>query len=226
MRIAMANPMDRRSSFRLLVTLALALGFFVFVGLPANALGNFYAHLDSVNESIRSGDVEVAKTELTEVTGFYDASRAWGLQWFADAYLFRDAFLQRAAYVYLAGDYQTVVDDLKDKIDDPRAAHLIGCAKFRIAQRRYRAIAGRDSQALAQRAAIIQEVKETVNPDFERALRADASGRFSYKWNYDLTSDVDAIRRALAEPRNAEPRDIEKKKAGEVEVEPYRPRRG
>ena len=80
-----------------------------------------------------------ADTELTEVTGFYERSRGYGLGWFADAYLFSDAFLQQASYNYLTGDFEAVVRDLADEVDDPRASHLLASAKFQMARQRYRA---------------------------------------------------------------------------------------
>ncbi len=219
----LANLFDRQNSVRLLVTLVLALVFLVVLGAPASTLGNFYAHLDALTENVRSNDFEAAKIELDQVTGYYAASRAWGLEGLADTYLFQDSFLQRAAYSYLTGDYATVVSDLEGKIDDPRAAYLLGCAKFRIAQRRYREIKGGDRKSEAQKGAIIQEVMELINPDFERAIRGDGADRFAYKWNYDLTSDADAVRRALELPKAAEPPELEQMKG---EGTPIRRRRG
>lgn len=219
----LANLFDPKNSVRLLVTLVLALLFFVVVGAPASTLGNFYTHLDALTDDVRRADFEAAKTELDQVTGYYEASRAWGLQWFADDYLFKDAFLQRAAHGYLTGAYETVVSDLEGKIDDPRAAYLLGCAKFRVVQRRYREITGADRKSEAQKNAIIQEVLEVINPDFERAIRGDRSDMFAYKWNYDLTSDADAVRRALELPKAAEPPELEQMKG---EGTPVRRRRG
>jgi hypothetical protein len=146
------------------------------------------------------------------VNSFYERIRSAGLQWAADSYLFKDAFLHRAAYTYLTGEYDAVVRDLSDRIDDPRASLLLANAKFRLAQKRYRAIQGADAADVAARAALVKEVLDSINPDYERALRADLSGRFDFKWNYDLTSDADAIRRALQIPPSAEAPDLEEMK--------------
>ena len=132
-------------------------------------------------------------------------------------------FLQRAAAAYLSGDYDRVVADLRERVDDPRAAHLLGCARFRLAQRRYRAIDPTDPQAAATKSAIVQEVLEQVNPDFEHAVRADRTHRFADKWNYDLTSNADAIRRALDLPAPAAPPEMERRRGSRS---PVRPRRG
>ena len=70
---------------------------------------------------------------------------------------------------------------------------------------------------------IIQEVLDQVNADFERALRSDTEDRFDYKWNYDLTSDPDATRRALEAPREVEPPELEQMRG---EGTPVRRRRG
>lgn len=195
---------EQRRPLRFVVTLLLALMFLVVVGVPATKVGNLYAHLDVLSASVRTGQFEAAGTELDHMTGFYESGRTWGFQWLAD-YLFKDAFLQRAAYAYLAKDYQAVVQDLQGRIDDPRAAFLLGCAKFRLAEHRYRAITGKDAAAAAAKKAIIQEIIEVTNPDFERAVRADANDTFAYKWNYDLTADADALKRALEAPAIAEP---------------------
>ena len=143
--------------------------------------------------------------------------------WFADAYLFTDAFLQQASYNYLTGNYDAVVRDLSDEIDDPRASHLLASAKFQLARQRYRLIADDDETGEAQKLAIIQEVLDDVNADYERALRSDTSDRFDYKWNYDLTSDADAVRRALEPLREAEPPQLEQMRG---EGTPVRRRRG
>jgi hypothetical protein len=213
---------DRRKSKYRLTTLALALMVLVVVGLPARAMARLYDHLDLLSAGIRGGHVRAAAPELEQITSFYSASRTWGLQWLAD-YLFADAFLQRAAVAYIAQDYPAVVKDLENRVDDPRAAYLLGCAKFRIAQRRYREIGGNDSASLARKKVIVQEVMETINPDFERAVRADPNDSFAYKWNYDLTSSADAIRRALEIPRVSKPPELEQRIGTES---PVRRRRG
>ena len=63
-----------------------------------------------------------------EVTSFYGTGRRWGGR--GCGYLFTDVFLQRAAAEYLAGNYQQVVMSLENRVDDPRALHLLGCASF------------------------------------------------------------------------------------------------
>jgi hypothetical protein len=206
--LGIRDDVDRRRPFRFVVTLLLALIFLVVVGVPARIVGNLYAHLDALSANVRSGQFEAAGAELDRVTAFYETGRTWGLQRLAD-YLFKDAFLQRAAYAYVAGDYQAVVQGLQKQADDPRAAFLLGCAKFRLAERRYREIGGKDTRAAAQKKAISQEVIEAINPDFERAVRADANNTFAYKWNYDLTSDADAIKRALDAPQVSPPPEPE-----------------
>ena len=116
-----------------------------------------------------------------------------------------------------------MVVDLRERVDDPRAAHLLGCARFRIAQRQYREIPSQDPKGAARRNAIIQEVIDQVNPDFEHAVRADRTNRFAYKWNYDLTSNADAIRRALDTPAAIAPPELERRLGHKS---PARTRRG
>ena len=141
----------------------------------------------------------------------------------ADAYLFRDAFLQQASYSYLTGDYETVVRDLADEVDDPRASYLLASAKFQVARQQYRTIADDDPDGETLKAVIIEQVLDDVNADYERALRSDETDEFDYKWNYDLTSDPDATRRALEPLRVAEPPEMEQMRG---EGTPSRRRRG
>ena len=116
-----------------------------------------------------------------------------------------------------------MVRDLANEIDDPRASHLLGSAKFQLARQRYRAIPDDSETGEAQKLAIIQEVLENINADYERALRSDVTGRFDYKWNYDLTSDPEAVRRALEPLREVEPPQLEQMRG---EGTPVRRRRG
>jgi hypothetical protein len=92
-----------------------------------------------------------------------------------------------------------------------------------LARQRYRAIDPDSADAQIQKETIILEVMETVNADYERALRGDLSDRFDYKWNYDLTSNPEAIRRALEEPREIDQPEQEQMKG---EGTPVRRRRG
>ena len=219
----LTDLLDKEHSFRYLVGFVLALLFFGGVWVPSRSLAAFFTNLDGLSESVRRSDFERAQEQLDEVTAFYEGSRVWGMQWFADSYLFQDTFLQQASYSYLTGDYETVVADLSDEIDDPRASHLLGCAKFMLARQRYRVIDGENANAQVEKEAIILEVMETVNADYERALRGDTDDRFEYKWNYDLTSNPEAIRRALEAPREIEPPELEQMKG---EGTPVRRRRG
>ena len=215
--------LDREHAFRYLLGFVLAAVFLVVVAGPSLSLAGFYERLDGLSDSVRRGNFEQAESELDQVTAFYEQSRAWGVQWLAEAYLFGDAFLQQAAYRYLRGEYETVVENLSDEVDDPRASYLLGSAKFQLARQRYRAISDDNPDGLAIKAAIIQEVLDDVNADFERALRSDGADRFEYKWNYDLTSNPDAVRLALEPLRELQAPELEQMKG---EGTPTRRRRG
>ena len=219
----LTDLLDKEHSFRYLIGLVLAVAFFVAVWVPSRSLAVFYDNLEGLSDSVQRADYETAEQQLAEVSAFYEGSRAWGVQQLVDSYLFQDAFLQQASYSYLTGDLQTVVDDLSDEVDDARASHLLANAKFMLARERYRAIDGEDPDAARLKEAIIVEVMETINPDYERALRCDLTDRFDYKWNYDLTSNPEAVRRALEAPREIEPPELEQMKG---EGTPVRRRRG
>ena len=219
----LTDLLDKEHAFRYLVGFVLALLFFLAVSVPSRGLAGFYTTLETLSDSVERGDFETAESRLDEVSAFYEGSRLWGMQWFADSYLFQDAFLQQASLAYLTGDYETVVEDLADDVDDPRASHLLASAKFMLARQRYQVIDGENPDAQRLKEAIILEVMEDINPDYERALRGDTTDRFDYKWNYDLTSNPEAIRRALEAPREIEPPELEQMKG---EGTPVRRRRG
>ena len=219
----LTDLLDREQVFRYLLGFVFAVIFLIIVALPARSLAGFYDHLDQLSDSVRRGDFGQAEAELEQVTSFYERSRSWGVQWVADAYLFREAFLQQASYSYLTGDYETVVRELADEVDDARASHLLAGAKFQLARRQYREIADDDPDGETMKAALIEHVLDDVNADYERALRSDETDEFDYKWNYDLTSDPDATRRALEPLRAVEPQEIEQMQG---EGTPSRRRRG
>ena len=215
--------LDREHAFKYMIGFILAIVFYFVVSGPAQSLAGFYDELDALSDSAQRGSTEQMGAGLERVTAFYQESRGWGLQWIAEAYLFRDAFLQQAAYRYLAGDYESVVRDLEDEVDDPRASYLLASAKFQLARQQYRAIPDDDPDGMAMKAAIIQDVLEDVNADYERALRSDETGNFEYKWNYDLTSNPDAVRLALEPLRQMQAPELEQMKG---EGTPTRRRRG
>jgi len=219
----LTDLVDRDHAFKYLIGFLLAVIFLIVVAVPARSLSGFYLTLDELSDSVRRNDFEQAEAKLSEATAFYESSRGWGLQALADSYLFREAFLQQASYSYLTGDYEAVVNDLADDVDDPRASYLLASAKFQLARIEYRSIPADDADAEARRQVIIQRVLDDVNADYERALRADADGPFEYKWNYDLTSDPVATRRALEAPQELEPPEMEQMKG---EGTPVRRRRG
>ena len=219
----LTDVLDKDNFFRYLLGFVFAVVFLIVVALPARTLGTFYGDLEELSESVDRKDFEQAQIALDEVTAFYERSRGWGLEWFADAYLFQDAFMQQAAYNYLTGNYEAVVRDLADEVDNSQASHVLASAKFQLARQRYRAIADDNPDGEALKRAIVQEVIKNVNVDYERALRSDETDRFDFKWNYDLTSDPEATRRALESLRKAEPPEMEQIKGAGT---PVRRRRG
>jgi hypothetical protein len=90
----LTDLLDKEHSFRYLIGLGLALIFFLAVWVPSRSLAAFYANLDGLSESVERSDFTGAEGQLAEVSAFYEGSRVWGMQWFADSYLFQDAFLQ------------------------------------------------------------------------------------------------------------------------------------
>ena len=220
----LTNLFDRDQAFKYVVTFVFAIFFLVVVSILSFNLAGFYDQLDSLSDSVRRGDFEGVELQLNEVSEFYQTSEGQGLQWLADTYLFKDSLIRQASYSYLTKDYETVVNELANEVDDFRTSFLLANAKFQLARQRYRAISSEDPEGDFLKESIIQEVLDDINPDYERALRSDNTDRFNYKWNYDLTSDVAAIRRALEMPSDDEPPpELERIKG---EATPTRRRRG
>ena len=219
----LTDLVDRDQAFKHTISFVLAVLFLVAVAVPSQSLSRFYLALDQLSDSVRRSDFDQAAIDISEITAFYESSRSWRLQSVADSYLFRDAFLQQASYSYLVGDYEAVMNDLEDRVDDPRASYLLANAKFQLARTRYRSIQADAPNAEAMQRAVIENVLDDINADYERALRGDVDDRFEYKWNYDLTSDEDAIREALESPQVIQFPELEQLSG---EGTPVRRRRG
>lgn len=220
----LTDLLDKDQAFKYFITFMFAILFLIIVSVFSSNLAGFYDQLDSLSDSVRRGDSEDVEFQLNEVSDFYQKSEGWGLQWLADTYLFKDSLLRQASYSYLTKDYETVVSELATEVDDFRTSFLLANAKFQLARKRYRVISEEDPTGDSLKEEIIQEVVDDINPDYERALRSDTTDRFNYKWNYDLTSDFAAIRRALEMPKDDEPPpELERIKG---EATPTRRRRG
>lgn len=160
-------------------------------------LANYSDTVERLVANIKIGDTVEVKNDLIRLHYFYDLSKKWKVQWWADKYLFKDAPFYELADTYLIRDWEKVMEDLKDKQDDHRS-YMYGNAKFRYAQfKLYQA--GKTKEAL-------NLVLTEVASDFEKALRncleADPNGRcFDRVWNYDLATNKKDAEEALKNPQ-------------------------
>ncbi len=172
----------------LLTFLATAVCFLFFT------LANFSDNVKRLSFYVRIADTEMTKRELIGLHYFYSLSRKWKAQWLADKYLFRDAPFYEVADSYLTRDWDKVMNDLKEKLDDPRS-HPYGNAKFRYAQYKLFRI-GKTKEAL-------DLVSTDVAADYEKALRnclgsgAPYDQCFDRVWNYDLVTNKKNAEEAL-----------------------------
>ena len=160
-------------------------------------LANFSDNVKRFSFYIKTTDAEMAKKELVGLHYFYDLSRKWKVQWLADKYLFRDAPFYGPADSYLIRDWDKVMNDLKERLDDPKA-YPYGNAKFRYVQFKiYKA--GKTKEGLGL-------VLTEVAADYEKALRNCLDSGVTYLecydrvWNYDLATNKKNAEEALKEP--------------------------
>ncbi|MBI4158463.1 MAG: hypothetical protein HY505_02500 [Candidatus Yanofskybacteria bacterium] len=173
----------------LLALIATVLSFTLFT------LANLSDNVKRFSFYVKTADDEMAKKELIGLHYFYELSRKWKVQWLADKYLFRDAFFYEAADAYLISDWQKVQEDLKEKLDDPRA-YPYGNARFKEKKARFQKKAVKIEEALGF-------VMKEVAADFEKALRNCLDMGVAYAqcfdrvWNYDLATNKKDAEEAL-----------------------------
>ncbi len=175
-----------------LITLGLAA---ILVSALLFTIANFSDHETKLLFAIRTNDAEMTKKELVSLHYFYDLSRKWRVQQWADKYLFRDAHFYEVADAYLIHDWKKVQDDLKTDLDDP-SAYPYGNAKFR------------EKKAQFQNGAVSLEealgfVMKEVSSDYEKSLMTCLDSKVAYNqcfdrvWNYDLATNKKDAEEAL-----------------------------
>lgn len=176
----------------LLFVVAMASCFVLFT------LANFSDNTKRFSFYVKTANAEMAKQELVGLHYFYDLSRKWKVQWLADKYLFKDAPFYESADSYLIRDWERVMNDLKEKLDDPKA-YPYGNAKFRRIKALYQAKGIPLNEAL-------KLVLTEVAADYEKALRNCLDSGVSYNqcfdrvWNYDLATNKKDAEEALKNP--------------------------
>lgn len=192
----------RKRIFVSWIALFVKLGSITFVATAVCfllfTLANFSDNAKRLFFAVKTNDSEMSKRELVGLHYFYDLSRKWKVQWLADKYLFRDALFYEVADNYLIRDWDKVMQDLKEKLDDPKS-YPYGNAKFRQIKALYQA------KNITLDEALGLTLKE-VAADFEKALRncldfgVDYLVCYDRVWNYDLATNKKDAEEALKNP--------------------------
>lgn len=192
-----------RRTFGSWVGLFVKLGLISFtatvLSLLLFTLANFSDNAKTLIFYVKTNDAEMTRVELIRLHYFYDLSQRWKVQWLADKHLFRDAPFYELADSYLIRDWQKVQDDLKEKLDDPRA-YPYGNAKFRQIKALYQ----------GKKMPLDEALKITLSEvaaDFEKTLRNCLDSGVAFNqcydrvWNYDLATNKKDAEEALKGPQ-------------------------
>ncbi|MDP3697894.1 MAG: hypothetical protein Q8R55_07905 [Candidatus Taylorbacteria bacterium] len=182
----------------LLTTLVLIAVIGTVSSIALFTLANYSDTVERLVSNIKINEPVETKKELIRLHYFYGLSKKWKVQWLADKYLFRDAPFYEVADTYLIRDWDKVMNDLKNKQDDPRA-YPYGNAKFRYAQfKLYQA--GKTKEGLSL---VLTEVATDFEKALENCLDSDASYNqcFDRVWNYDLATNKKDAEEALKNPQ-------------------------
>ncbi|MEK7151686.1 MAG: hypothetical protein AAB784_03180 [Patescibacteria group bacterium] len=176
-------------------------GFLLFFWMIPYRVGQFYESLDNYSGQVSRGDQVASREGLTELKYFYDLNSklkiVW-LDWVAHKYIFSDAVYYDAAYQYMTGRYDKILEGSLKEDDGFWASFLKGNSRWRIAQGVYAqgaSLSGADSEKIKKQA---DEMAASTKDDYERAIRKDVNSIFSVKWNYDQVTDPSARAAGLA----------------------------
>ena len=175
---------------------------FLAVSFPVGWVGEFYDHLDQFSRNVRNYDRDESKAKLEEIKSDYLKFVSWKLQYPADRWLFKDMNLYEGALSVLNEDFEKAEkNDLKNPGNNYRVSYLIGIARFKVLHAAFQgAMAKKDKK---QMDTVLALVLDEVRVDFEKCVE-DGPGslsNFNCSFNYDLTSDPNAAKKALANPK-------------------------
>lgn len=187
--------------------LGLGLGLLLLAvigGFIGDFMHKFNNHRNRLHLYILNGDAELAKAEFNNLKYFDKTARDRRLGWFANRYLLNNDLvaLYDGAIDYSVGDYGRVANSAAlEQSGDYRAAHMIGSAKVRILQGRYR-----DEKNPAGRQKMVEELADEmvkdISPYFKKAVQLSPPFKypdpnFNDRWNYDITSDKNSAKKIL-----------------------------
>ncbi len=192
--------MEATKRFTFLRFLAAILIAFLFSGMAylLYKVGLYYSYLDAYSGHIARGDQTAAREGMEDLNYFYELSDNLHLRWAADKYLFKDSIYHRAAFNYVAGDYDRVISDLQGQ-DSFWAYYIRGNAQWRRAQGIYANGLNLNDKAEKEKQlkAADDLAKDMVKDDYALAVKSDPAGSLPPSWNYDLVSDDGARQKGL-----------------------------
>ncbi len=188
----------RFTLFRFLAALLLAV-LFSGVAYVLYEVGLYYSYLDAYSGHIVRGDQTAAREGMEDLNYFYQLSDELHLRWLADKYLFKDSVYHRAAFNYVAGDFDGVVNKDLQGQEGFWAYYLRANANWRIAQGKYANGLNLKDKAEKEKQlkAADDLAKDLVKDDYALAVKADPNGSLPSSWNYDLVSDDGARKKGL-----------------------------
>lgn len=190
----------KRSRLGLVIGLLLAVALFL-LSFPVSWWADYKTHLDQFNSAVKNYDRDGARAGLEVLKEDYRRFVEWKLQYPADRFLFAKMHLYEAAVSVLNEDFEKVEkSDLKNR-DGWEANYILGISKFWALHAAYQQAMSRKNTAKMDE--ILGIVLDNVRSDFEKCVKdgPGPSENFSCSFNYDLTSDPSAARRALASPK-------------------------
>jgi len=191
---------DKRSKFWLMTGLIFAV-LSLLLSFPISWLADYSTHLNQFSYGVKSHDRDEAQKGLETLKEDYNHFVKWKLQYLADRFLFNKMYLYEAGVAVLNEDYEKVEkDDLKDR-DEWEASYILGISKFWALHAAYQeAMSKKDKTKMNL---ILGVVLEEVRSDFEKCVK-DGPGpteNYDCSYDYDMTSDPDKAKRALANPK-------------------------
>ena len=173
--------------------------FFSFIGCVMYSTGDYYKYRDAYSGDIARGDQLAAKKDLENLNYFYDLNfqlRPFNLDWLANEYIFKNLQPYEAAYIYLTGRHEMVIDKLKN--DDSYWGHFIRAnSKWRLAQGIFENSLKKDEKTKIEEQKKADEMAYSTKDDYEQAIKIDKSKTVPPNLNYDFTTNASARAAAL-----------------------------
>ena len=192
------EKVKRFSLKRVMIALAL-LACFSSVSVVFFRIGEFYETLDDFSGAVSRGDQLAARDYLLDLNYFYELNaslKRFKLNGIARKHLFKDAEYYQAAYDYLTGDHEQVIEKLKDS-ESYWAHYMRANSQWRLAQGVFEESLKMDAKTKKEMQKKAVEMAYSIKDDYEQAIRKDPDSTLPPKWNYDLVTNPAAMMAGL-----------------------------